>query len=132
MGKINKTLAFGGIASFIISIVAIALAVYRFDPVMGHAILLIWAVIFGVFVWVVVREIVEERLIESESRLTSMSEIEVYQHKFDYLCPACLFQTNENTGLCPRCKRRELVRTYRHPLDLGEQPDEERERSIPL
>jgi rubrerythrin len=30
--------------------------------------------------------------------------------KYDYMCPNCLFQTNTNSGICPKCNRDRLVK----------------------
>jgi lipopolysaccharide biosynthesis regulator YciM len=30
---------------------------------------------------------------------------------FEYYCPHCLFQTNEYTKLCPKCRSHRLVKT---------------------
>lgn len=32
--------------------------------------------------------------------------------EFDYYCPHCLYQTNEYTKLCPRCRSKRLEKTY--------------------
>ena len=133
----DKTLTAGATISFIVAIVLISLVISNVSAVVGYGILFVWLICFGIFMWIFARRELEKTIAENESRLAALDHPDIYQHSFDYLCPACLFQTNENTGLCPRCGRRELVETYKHPLDagkkrFGEEDEDEEHKHVPL
>lgn len=119
----------------VILIIVICFVIAKLSPVVGYGILLLWLLVFAIYLWIQIRGKVEKKLIETEGHLNTMMNPEIYRHKYDYLCPACLFQTNENTGLCPRCGRRELIETYKHPLDKGKsrfEDEDEENKHIPL
>ena len=128
----NKAYVVGGVTSFVVAIVLLSLIITRFSAVVGYGILFIWILFFGIFMWILARQHVQEKLSEDSAQLTRLSHPEVFRHTYDYLCPACLYQTNDGPGLCPQCKRRELMETYKHPRARDVPEEEEEQKHVPL
>ena len=55
------------------------------------------------------------RMEKSEFERQKMSQqheeaIRNLNEKFEYMCPNCLYQTNSNSNICPKCNRDRLVK----------------------
>ena len=55
--------------------------------------------------------LLKEKLDANRAADRAKSKADRVQKKYKYFCPHCLFQTNEYSKICPKCRRGRLEKT---------------------